>query len=357
MEIFYAATFGITIGVLLLLRRAAPRLGLVDHPTGHRTHRQPAALVGGISIFVSFLFGLLLLPIPLGDLRYFFVGSLILVFVGVLDDVHELSSWSRFVAQIAAALIMVYPGGVALDNFGDLVGFGPLELGLLATPVTVFATVGVINALNMSDGADGLAGALFFVPFLSLLWLGSVTGDVQNQPVMIMLLMCVAGFLLLNVRMGLRPQASIFLGDAGSMFLGFVLTWFFIRYTQAPLNIIDPVTALWLVAVPLFDTLSVMIRRTTAGLSPFKADRTHLHHLLEHAGFGHNRTVLAITCFATGAAVFGIVTEHYGWPEPLRFLFFLLLFAAHFAWTQRYVIRQRILMNGEIFAGKSPYSQ
>lgn len=336
-------TFFITLLVMALLRRAAPRLGLVDAPSAHRHHELPTPMVGGIAIFTGFFFGLLASDLPLGAYRPLFLGCGILVLVGVLDDVHELSSLSRFAAQILAALVMVHYGGVRLVDFGDLVGNGVVVLGMMSVPLTVFATVGVINAMNMVDGMDGLAGSLFLVAFGALALLAGEHGARAGLPILLMISLGVTAFLLFNARLGLRSHATVFLGDAGSMFLGFVLCWFLVRFSQAPLSLIDPVTALWLLAVPLVDTVSVMLRRMLYRHSPFTADRTHLHHLLAHRGLSVDAVLLVMVSLAVLAATAGIVMQRSGCPEAIRFSLFLGLFAGHFALSGWYVHRHRLV--------------
>ncbi len=299
----YFLMFAATVAVTLLLRQAAPRFGLVDQPSGHRVHKHPTPLVGGVAIFTGFFFGILATDMPLSAFRALFLGSGILVFVGVLDDVRELSSTSRFMAQIAAALVMIHFGGVILVDLGDLVG----------------------------------SGGLFLVAFGGLVWVADASTSRTDQPLLIMIMLGVACFLLFNVRLGIRRRATIFLGDAGSMFLGFVLCWFLVRYSQPPFDYIDPVTALWLMAVPLIDTVSIMLRRIFQRRSPFGADRTHLHHLLLHAGCGVNQTLLILLAIAAAGVVFGIGTQHAGWSEPSRFYVFMTLFGAHLLATGRYV--------------------
>lgn len=333
----YLLMFVITVLVLLLLRHAAPRLGLLAESGAHRLHGKPTPLVGGISIFIGFFLGILLTDIPLGEFRALFFGCGLLVVVGVLDDVHELSSGSRFVAQIIAALAMVYYGEVVLIGLGDLVGSGPVTLGILAVPLTVFATVGVINSMNMSDGMDGLAGGLFLVAFASMAWVASGSGVQSEIPILIMVITGVSAFLLFNVRLGLRIQASVFLGDAGSMFMGFLLCWFLVRYSQPPYSVFDPVTALWFMAIPLMDTVSVMLRRMLYRRSPFAADRSHVHHILQHAGLSVDATLLSILGCAVAAAAIGIVSQDQGWEEVFRFVLFLALFVVYFVFSGWYV--------------------
>lgn len=343
MNYTYLLMILVTVLALALLRQIAPRIGLVDSPSGHRQHQNPTPLVGGIAVFAGLLVGVPLAELPLEVFRPLLLGCGILVLIGALDDVHQLSSVSRFAAQIIAALIMVYYGNVALLDLGDLIGSGPVTLGAYAVPLTVFATVGVINSMNMSDGMDGLAGTLFLVPFATLIWIGRQAGVQEESPLLVMVMLGVACFLLFNARLGFRSHASVFLGDAGSTFLGFLLSWVLIRYSQPPFNLIDPVTALWLVAVPLIDTVTVMLRRMFYRRSPFAADRTHLHHLLLHRGLSVNAVLAVVLTVAVAFASFGIATESGEWPEPLRFYLFLALFGAHFLASGWYVHSRRLM--------------
>ena len=155
----------------------------------------------------------------------------------------------------------------------------------LAIPFTVFVTVGVINSINMSDGLDGLCGNLTMVSLLGLGTAAALWSNSGDFRLINMLSAAVAGFLLFNQRTIWRTRALVFLGDAGSMLLGFVLAWFTIEICQAPIAAISPAAALWFVAVPVMDTVGVMLRRLLAGLSPFHADSQHLHHLLIQCWF------------------------------------------------------------------------
>ncbi len=327
--------------LLVLLRRAAPTLSLVDHPAAHRRHGVPTPLVGGVAIFLGCVFGLLASDIPLSHLRGLFLGCGLLVVVGVLDDIHELSSTARFVAQILAALAMIHQGGVVLITVGDLSGAGQMYLGSWQLPLTVFATVGVINSLNMIDGLDGLSGCLLLIALAGLIYFGQAAGLDADLSVLVVLATAVGCFLLFNLRFGPWRRARVFLGDAGSMFLGFALCWFLVDFSQKPDAAMRPVTALWLVAIPLCDTVAVMVRRLAERRSPFAADRTHIHHLLQHAGCSVDRALGLIVLYALSCAAFGIFGERLGWSEATSFYAFLAMFAVHLAANVWYVRRHR----------------
>ena len=316
--------------IIYFLQPRAVHIGLVDKPSERKIHDNHTPLIGGIAIFTGFVLTCLTLDLPLGSLRTFFAASFILVFVGVLDDFHELSARARFGAQIIAATMMSVWGGVMLTDMGALTWDGSLfTLGVMALPITVFATVGVINALNMCDGMDGLSGSLVLVVLIGLGVVAWQAGDTNNLALLLLLACSVAGFLAFNIRVG-KKRASVFLGDAGSMFLGFALAWFVISFSQGAERSMTPVTALWFLLVPLFDTVGIMLRRIVLKKSPFAADREHMHHVLLAAGFSVNQTLAIMVSIALLAMGFGLYALQAGFSEMNQFMVFLGIFAVYF---------------------------
>lgn len=305
----------------------AIRIGLVDQPDDRKTHQGAIPLVGGVAMFVAFTLAVLLIDSPVNHLRGLFAGALLLVVVGVLDDLHELSSVARFIAQILAAIIMAEWGNVRLVDLGWISPAGELvNLNWWSSLLTIFATVGVINAVNMIDGIDGLAGSLCMVAALSMAGLAWLGGDGQSAQVLIILSATLAVYLFYNRAGHLR----IFMGDAGSMFLGLVLCWYFVRLSQGPDRIMAPVTALWIFFVPLFDTVAQMFRRILAGKSPFDADRRHVHHLLARRGYSETRVLVILLAISVTCALTGIAAEMLQWSQAVMFYSFLGLFALYF---------------------------
>ena len=216
-----------------------------------------------------------------------------------------------------------------LQDVGWLALGSLLSLGILAIPFTVFCTVGVLNAVNMSDGLDGLAGGLALVTLGSLSYLAYYTGHSENLDALVVLMACIMGFLVFNARSPWCKKAKVFMGDAGSMFLGFVIARFLIDFSQGDQRIMHPVIALWIFAVPLMDTVAVMLRRMLAGHSPFSADRKHLHHILLSIGLSPGQTVIAIWVLAVLLAIIGIVGHMAKLPDETMFFGFLGLFAVY----------------------------
>lgn len=316
---------------------AAARIGLVDKPGLKKRHHGEIPVVGGIAIFAGFTFSLLLLhTYPLKDLRALIAGSLLLVIIGVIDDVLRLPVLTRFMAQIAAALMMALWSGVMLLSLGDLFIPGQaVMLGALAIPFTVFAVVGVINAANMSDGIDGLLGTLLFAAFSGLAVAAFIGDRVSELNLLLMMGGCIAGFLFFNMRTPWRERAAIFMGDGGTMFLGFVVAYFVIKLSQGENAAITPVTALWLVALPLFDAVGMMIRRILKGRSPFDGDLEHMHHVLLWAGFTVPQSVAIIGGLAFSCVAIGLGGMYLQVPQPIMFALFIGLGLGHFGLTMR----------------------
>jgi UDP-GlcNAc:undecaprenyl-phosphate GlcNAc-1-phosphate transferase len=320
--------FAIASFFLWVLAPVARRIGLVDHPGGRKTHYEPTPLVGGIAMYIAFAFSVLVFHVPVSIYRLLFAGTLILVVVGVLDDLHELSTKHRFGAQIVASLLMTVGAGVVLNDLGYLMAPDKLfSLGLLSIPLSVFATVGVINAVNMSDGIDGLAGSLVLIAVSALCVIAWVGGQPQTTAILVMLVGVLLAFLIFNLR--LNGRALVFMGDAGSMLLGFVLAWFLVELSQGEDRLLAPVTALWIIALPLIDTVSMMLRRIRLGRSPFLADREHLHDILMAAGFSAKQTLMLMVLVAMITAGIGLAGHLMGVAEHGMFLGFLALFTLH----------------------------
>lgn len=322
--------FGVTVFLLFLLRPVAFRIGLVDKPDGRKQHKGTVPLTGGLAMVVALSFSILTLNISIGWLRAFLAGALILVITGVLDDLHELSTTARFSAQIIATTIMALWGGVVLNDFGHLVSTAfVVELGWLAIPITVFSAIGVINAVNMLDGIDGLAGLVTLVAVAGMAIISFTAGETNILFILGLFAAVLAAFLIFNLYRNKENCSLVFMGDAGSMFLGFVLSWFLITLSQGDERAMSPVTALWLFAVPLFETLTMMIRRVRHGRSPFAADRKHVHHMFELAGFSKHMTLLIIISASILFAVVGLLGHFLQILEPVMFYSFLAVFGGY----------------------------
>jgi UDP-GlcNAc:undecaprenyl-phosphate GlcNAc-1-phosphate transferase len=210
-----------------------------------------------------------------------------------------------------------------------------MSLGWLSVPFTVFATVGIINAMNMIDGADGLAGLLGLAALAMLAAASVYAGNVVLAERLSVLCGALAGFLAWNIRLPWRPRAKVFLGNAGSALLGLVIAWAAFRLTQNPGHPVNPVLALWLLPIPVMDCLVLIVRRLRAGRSPFFADREHIHHLMQDAGFGPTRAALWLTLFTLLCGLAVGQAMRLDVPNPLLLAVFVVMCVGWYLLTRK----------------------
>lgn len=337
-------SFAMTAFLLPHLGQLAAKIGLVDLPNKRKIHRNPKPLVGGLAMSLAVaLAGLLF--IPLMNLRGFYAGLILLVIVGFLDDFSDLNHRYKFAAQIIAALFIMYFSRVYLYSFGNLLGTGSIDFHMLTVPMTIIGVVGVCNAINMIDGLDGLAGGICLMVF------GTFAGIslIMNRPVILLLSMCICGSLVAFLIYNWHPS-KLFMGDAGSLFLGFAAAFISIVLTQKqnsfissplqPLNVAHPVVPLLVLAVPIVDTLTIMTRRLLKGKNPFRADRGHLHHILLRMGYSKRQTaafiILLSGCFSA-IAVAGVVLQ-----TPDHYLFFIFIGYFLVSFTTSFYVKRMI---------------
>ena len=332
MEYSYIFVFVLSFVTLFIMRKVAKRIGLVDKPNARKHHQGVIPLVGGISVFIAFsIAALLILPVNLTLLLY--LGcSLILLVVGVVDDYFDISFKIRLVVQAGIALAMIIFGGLSLDNLGYLMGSETLQLSpVIGGIITVVAFIGAINAFNMVDGIDGLLGGLASVTFSAMGYVFYIHGNSELALFCGLLVTAMVPYIMLNLGLPFGRRFKVFMGDAGSVFIGFTVVWLLVRGTQE-VNIVafKPVTALWLIAIPLMDMTTIMIRRVRKGQSPFKPDREHLHHICQRMGLSSRLTLFVICLLAINCAAIGIWAETARINESTMFIAFLVMFVCYF---------------------------
>jgi UDP-GlcNAc:undecaprenyl-phosphate GlcNAc-1-phosphate transferase len=332
--LFLTAAMAISVGAVWLFARLAPSLGLLDIPGGRKTHRRAVPLVGGLAIFVALLVAAWIVGIA-ASAAYFLFALSIVIAAGCWDDVTEISPRLKFAIQIVASAIMIWGAGVQLHGVGDLLGWKPIGLWIFSIPLTIFAIVGVVNSINMMDGLDGLGGSIALVAFAWYAAVAASSGlDVQFNTALIF---CgaIAGFLLFNLRFPWQPSAKVFLGDAGSLMIGFALGWFAIDLTQGDGRTFPPIAALWVLLLPLADCVSLMSRRLRARKSPFVADSHHIHHYLLSRGLSNGQTLGVLV---TLSALFGAI-GFFGWklgiPDAALFWPFFFGYFGYHIWIKK----------------------
>ncbi len=327
-------------GTLLLLRvfsRLAIRVGLVDYPGRRKRHRGAIPLIGGPAIFAGLCFGALIIADTLYPYRALFAALAILLVAGLLDDLNDLTPGQKFLAQLIAGICMISWGGMTVAHLGNLFGYGPVALHGLAFPITVVCLLGLINAINMADGADGLAAGLTLIAFGFLFASATLVGLTVTAQLILTAIVVLLAFWTLNMRFPWQPRGKVFMGDSGSMMLGLLLTWFSVEVAREGTGF-TPIAAVWFLAVPLLDMGVVIARRIGRGQSPFKAGRDHFHHVLIAAGLAPAVAVLAILALALGMGATGFLAWRAGVPEYWMFYAFLVLltgcYSLSFSWRR-----------------------
>ena len=289
-----------------LARKLALRFGCLDIPDGKRKmHKEPVPYFGGLAILIGFavsalLFSFLAVRTIPKEIAVMLLGAAAICLVGLLDDMYDIRPKYKFLAQIAVVAFTVYfGGGIEYTNVWGI----SLKLGFLSFPITVFWIVLIVNAVNLIDGLDGLAGGVCAMESFALF----VTALVMGNPVCAVASAAICGstlgFLPYNVN-----RATIFMGDAGSMLIGYVMACisvFGLFKAQALFSIVVPAL---IFALPIMDTVLAFVRRIAKGQNPFRADKQHLHHKLLDNGFSPHQSVLAIY---VAAAVFCIASVLY----------------------------------------------
>jgi UDP-GlcNAc:undecaprenyl-phosphate/decaprenyl-phosphate GlcNAc-1-phosphate transferase len=303
---------------LLTLRALALRLNWLDQPDARKAHAEPVPAVGGLAWILGWM------PVfwfshQIGaSFTGLMLGAMLLALIGAFDDIRPMPSVLRLALQSLAVLIAIYPSGTVLLQLGAL--FWPATNVLLpswvAWPMTIFAIVGVINALNMIDGMDGALACVSAIALAALIALFHHVG--ANVPAFLagLALAALAPFMLLNIRTPWLSAAKVFFGDAGSTVMGLLIGYLLVFGSQTHLaaNAFSPVTALFVVAVPLIDTVSLMLRRISRGRSPFEPDQEHLHHLLQRFGLSVPMALLWISAAAGLIAITGIALHYLAVP-------------------------------------------
>ncbi len=303
----------------------ARRVGLTDIPDRRKKHQGAIPLTGGIAIFATLLAGIAFLGITPYTNNMLIVATLVFS-IGVYDDFDNLGAALRLIIQYGSGIALATYGGIYIENVGNLLNYGDIPLLLLSAPLTALSVAGLSNAYNMIDGIDGLAAATILLPLLILYGLALADNNPMAPTLLLMVIpLCI--FLIFNLGPDNSIFPKIFLGDAGSTTMGFLVTASLVYFSQGEDAVILPVTALWLVTVPLMDMLATMLRRWRSGRKLMTADRSHLHHTLMDRGLSGRATLIALIIYATVCASFGLALQAVA--ESLSLLMYFLLFLAH----------------------------
>lgn len=323
---------------LVILRIAMPfarLVGLVDHPGGRKRHEDDTPLIGGLVIIPMFVLALFALSVFDSAMASLLPAMGVIYMVGLYDDRHQIHPWVKFLIQTGAATYLVLVAGAEVRQLGDLFGFGEAGLNILSIPFSIAALVLFMNALNMMDGLDGLAGGMAAVIAGWLAFAAYAAGQEVRALQLACLLAPLFAFLSLNMRHPFLKRAQVFLGDAGSLSLAVILGWFAIDLSQAPGQAVYPVGILWLLAIPVIDTLTLFFIRTLRGRHPFSPDRNHLHHRFLDKGvpIGWVPPFIVLVGIACGSA--GIQAPVMGVPQVALLAGWLVVLGAYVTYSLR----------------------
>ncbi len=286
----FAAAGIISFALTPLVKTLACKVGAIDVPKdARRMHKTPIPRLGGLAIFLGFLFAVLLFADIDRMLQGILLGAVVIVVLGIIDDIVPLNAMLKFCVQILAALIVVMYGNLRIETFSNPNIFSDnpyIHLGFWSIPVTVIWIVAITNAVNLIDGLDGLAVGVSSIASFSLLVIAVIVGEWNMAMVMAALAGACIGFMPYN----LNP-AKIFMGDTGSTFLGFILATISIQGLFKFYAIVSFAVPFLILGLPIFDTAFAIGRRVLSGKSPMAPDRGHVHHRLIDMGFNQKQSV------------------------------------------------------------------
>lgn len=344
MSFWWTAGIALIVTLLFLsgMSPVARKIGLVDLPGGRKHHHGSVPLIGGLGIAMGMMIGLLLLAISLSTFRAYLAGVVLLLVIGVLDDFNELSPRLRLVAQLCVALFLSCWAGLQLNHFGDFLGVAHLSLGLWALPVTVIVVIALINAVNMIDGMNGAAAGTSLLSLLSFLSIFHHVGALESYAVLLILCAALLGFLVFNYPVFRYSHRLVFLGDAGSTMLGFTLAWFGIQLNGLSAGAVSPVLLLWFFMVPVLDLVTVTLRRLLIKrVSPFAADREHMHHYFKALGLRESWVTLVMVCLSALGNAVALYFYYHPMANNGIFALFALVFIGYFIVTQLFWLKHQ----------------
>lgn len=313
----------VCFGVTPAVKTFATKVGAVDVPKDNRRmHDHPIPRLGGLAIFLGFLVSVLIMVPLTNSLKGMLFGAIVIVILGIFDDIYALGAKLKFVVQIIAALIAVFSGNVidVLSNPNIFSSNPYWELGWLSIPVTVIWIVAITNAVNLIDGLDGLACGISAISSITMLVIALLVSDGTVAIIMAALAGSCLGFMPYNMN-----PAKMFMGDTGATFLGYTLAVMSIQGLFKFYAIISFIVPFLMLAVPIFDICFAFIRRISKGQSPMVSDRSHIHHRLIDMGMSQKQAVAVLYVVS---AILGLSAVVLATSGAVRAMILLLAFCA-----------------------------
>lgn len=309
--------------IIPIVKKIAFHVGALDIPNERKVHKTPMPRLGGLGIYAGFLLGYMIFGEHTPTMNSILIGSFVLLITGIIDDIKPLKASYKLVGQLLAALIVVFYGNLLLRDvsfFGIYINFA-----WLAYPITIVFILGCINCLNLIDGLDGLAGGISAIFFLTIGIIAYCQGRIGLSVVLTFIMLgSILGFLLYNFN-----PAKIFMGDSGSMFLGFMISVITLLgfKTIITSSIIIP---LFILIVPILDTLCAIVRRKLKGESIGTPDKSHIHHQFLRRNYSVRTTVLIIylitALFSSASIIWLLVDKEIGYIIYVILLLGLMIF-------------------------------
>lgn len=324
--------------LLYFFHPKAIQSGFVDKADHRKLHEGNIPLIGGPVIYIVVMSTLCMYEDFTADALYFLIGSGLLMVLGVIDDKINLKVSLRIFSIMTITTCLYYLADLKINFLGNLFTMGNIYLDNASLFFTLIAVIGAITAFNMVDGLDGLLGSLSLVTFSTLSILFALNGQFAMTSVCIAFMAALISFLLCNLELLPGNKYKVFMGDSGSFFIGFSVIILLVAGCQLSTNLLSqhigqafrPVTALWIIAMPLMDMTANVLRRLKKGQSPFKADRGHIHHILQRMGLSDLQVLVFITTLAIVYAAIGLLGEVYNVSELIMLILFVSIFLIYF---------------------------
>ena len=333
--------------IIILLKYFALKLKLVDLPNHRKIHKGAVPVIGGISIYINFLIYVCLFSIDKQLITITFITGII-VFIGLLDDRGDLPIIPRLTAQLIITLLMI-GSGVYIVDLGEYLFFSKIELGFFSILLSVITIMGLTNAVNFIDGVDGLCSGIVILALITILFFCKINNTIdliKDIELYYLLILSIIIFFILNF---FTDNFKIFLGDSGSIFLGFILSSLLIYFTQPNNNFFHPCLVFWCVPLPILDLLSVIIRRILRKKNPFRPDRRHIHHLLLDLKFKPRLVVFLLLLFSSFVSLIGYgVYNLYGALWSLGMFIIILVYYIIFSIILSRYLTLKLMKNTDV---------
>ena len=322
LKLFYLTI--INLSSIYIFKYFAEYFNLIDTPNFRKKHKEPTPLIGGISIFITLFFSTFFFEYS-KILNIIIISSSLVFIIGLLDDIKNIGIIVRLITQLLGSLIVIF-SGLYVVNLGNFLNIQLINLEIFFIIFTIFSVISLTNAFNFIDGMDGLAGGSFLVSIISILLFQFFGNGFNHIELLILLIIILSIYLLFNL--SLFSFKKIFLGDSGSLLLGFLMSWFLIYFTHPETRTFHPVLTVWCVTFPVFDTISVVFRRLITRKNIFLPDLFHMHHILNNYGFSKNFSVLIILISGFFLSILGLLIFLFFGPliSLLSYIFLAIIY-------------------------------